>query len=240
MKKQLQSVYKIHCIDKKVSVLRSQLAELSASSEYKRKMESAENAVAATSSQLAKIEADLKDLELKLKSLETKQSASEKRFYDGSVTNSKELTAIEKDIQQMKQQKSKIDSDLLALYEAVTPLKAKLEKATSAVQVWKQRYEAAEKNESSQKQVLKKEYNELKKQRERAVAEITDNELISRYEAIAKRAGDTGAALVVDNRCEACHMAITRNIARALDTETSYEMCESCGRILLNSKSCSE
>lgn len=240
MKKQLESVYDIYCIDKQIAALEFQLAELSTSDQYKQKMESAERAAALASKKIAEIEADITDLELKLKSLEAKQAASEKRFYDGSVTNSKELTAIEKDIQQMRQQKATIDSELLLLYDAAAPLKERFNKATNAVKVWKKRYLAADKQESVQKKEIKSQYDKFKKQRSKVVAEITDQELIGRYELILSKLGDTGAAVVVDNRCEACRMAITHNITRALESEETYEMCESCGRILINSKACEE
>jgi uncharacterized protein len=240
LKEQLKTVYKIHCIDKKAAVLKAQLAQITASDEFKRKMESAERAVTNTTADLHKMDATIKDTELKLKSVETKQADYEKRYYDGSVKNPKELTAIEKEIQLLKQQKSKIDGELLAYYESATALKEKLAKATNAFQVWHERYDVAYKNEASARHKLEKELASLMTNRKSSVAKVTNKELLSRYESISKRVGDTGAALVVDNRCEACHVSITHYIARALESGTIYETCESCGRILLSSKECVE
>jgi predicted nucleic acid-binding Zn-ribbon protein len=240
LKEQLKTVYKIHCIDKRAAALKAQLAEITASDEFKRKMESADRAVASTTADLIKKDADIKDAELRLKSLETKQADYEKRYYDGSVKNPKELTAIEKEIQLLKQQRSKIDGELLALYETATTLRDKLAKASNASQVWRQRYDVAYKKEGSARHKLEKELASLMTARKSSVVKVTNRELITRYEAISKRVGDTGAALVVDNRCEACHVAVTHYITRALESFTTYETCESCGRILLSSKECSE
>lgn len=233
MKDQLSLLYRLHICDKRAAVLRKELECGSESAEMKRKSDSAASAAKIAEAEISKLGTDAKDNELKLKTIEAKRADYEKKYYDGSVTSTRDLSAIEKEIENLKAQQAQIDSDLLHIYDSVTALKVRHEKAAKAAKVWSSRYQSAHKAETGAKKHITDEYNKLMDERGKLMKLFTNKALISRYESIHQKVGDTGAALVLDNHCEFCHVSITHYIARILDLGNDFETCENCGRILL-------
>ncbi len=73
---------------------------------------------------LHKLSGDLKDSELKLDGIETKRKNYQQKLYQGTVTNAKELSNIEREIEALGRQRSDLDSKVLELMEQVEQAQA--------------------------------------------------------------------------------------------------------------------
>ena len=233
MREQLRALYALQAIDVKIMNATSRIAALTGSKELRVKYSAAKSALDKAEKALAAYESDVRDCELQLKSIDEKRGNFEKRLYSGAITNPKELSSTEKEIEILKGKQSELDERTLELYDLVEKAKEKVETSRNITQTVETQARKAIKLETTEKARLEAELVELNEQREKAVANITEKPLLSKYEAIRKHSGGTGMAKVIDGRCEGCHVAITSFTITNLLKDNQVEMCENCGRILL-------
>ncbi|MCE5313939.1 MAG: C4-type zinc ribbon domain-containing protein [Armatimonadota bacterium] len=232
MKEQLRSLYELQAIDVKIARANAQIAALTGSKELRAKYSATKAALQKVEKTLAEYELEVRDNELQLKSIDEKRGNFEKRLYSGAISNPKELSATEKEIEALKAKQGELDVRTLELYEQVEATRTKVESARSILQTVETQARKAIKYESDEKTRLEAEISELTVQREAAVANVTEKALFSKYESIRKHNSSTGIAKVIDGRCEGCHVAITSFTMSNLFKDNEIETCENCGRIL--------
>lgn len=233
MREQLQLLYALQKIDARIAAINSRLAALDGARELKRAYAVAKASLAQSEAELQKQESEVMDLELKLKTIDEKRVKFEQRLYSGAISNPKELGAVEKEVAMLKEQQAKLDTQVLALYDAVEAARNAAREAREALKNAEAEARAALAKEASERKRSEAELAALNAERAKAASRITDSALLSRYDTVRRKTGCTGAARVVDHRCEACHVAVTPFVTRKLAQDTELVTCESCGRILM-------
>jgi predicted nucleic acid-binding Zn-ribbon protein len=232
MKEQLLALYELQGLDLEISQARNKLAAISGAKELKLKLAAGKSKLETAEKTLQALETELKDSELQLKTIEEKRAGYEKRLYNGAIVNPKELSAIEKEIQMLKEQQSKLDSHALELYDKVETARNKVQSLRKIVAEIERRIEGALSKESSDKADLESKLADLQSKREEAALKITNKSLMARYDAVRKKTGTTGISKVIDGKCEGCRISIAAFMMRKLSDYDEIVTCESCGRIL--------
>ena len=177
-------------------------------------------------------------VELKRSAVEVEQ-VSERIKKDESRLNSgqgspKELEQMQHEIASLEKRKSDLEDGELEIMLRHDSAKAKVETLRSDEAGLKQlelelniRFE----NASTE---LKTKLGEEIKLRESKSAEI-EKSLLDLYEKIRGSAGGVGAALLVGNTCEGCHLSITPVELEKIKSQAADEVvrCEECRRILV-------
>lgn len=233
MKEQLAALYELQSLDVTITRAEAELAALTGARALKQQLAAAKKLADEASGELHEQETELKDSELKLKSIDEKRGSVEKRLYGGTVSNSRELQALQKEVGILKEQQGKLDGRTLELYDLVEAARAQAKSAEETAAKIESKINEALAHESSERVRLQAELAEANKQRAEAAAKVTDESLLSRYEAVRKKTGATGIAKVVQGKCEGCHVAITPFTVRKLFEDKGFELCENCGRILM-------
>lgn len=177
-------------------------------------------------------QAELKDSELKLSTIETKRKNYQDKFYQGTVTNPRELANIEKEIDALGRQRSDLDGRILDLMEraeqAESDLKIAAEKTKSAdahrdevIAAFKSRYA-----------VLELEIAEATRRRPEAASLVTDKSLLKQYEDIRTRANGVGIGKIEGGDCGGCHMTLPSGVVKSVREGQQAQICENCGRLL--------
>jgi len=232
MKEQLLALYELQGLDLEISQARNKLAAISGAKELKLKLAAGKSRLETAEKTLQTLETELKDSELQLKTIEEKRAGYEKRLYNGAIVNPKELSAIEKEIQMLKEQQSKLDSHALELYDKVETARNKVQSLRKIVAEIERRIEGALSKESSDRADLESKLADLQSKREEAALKITNKSLMARYDAVRKKTGTTGISKVIDGKCEGCRISIAAFMMRKLSDYDEIVTCESCGRIL--------
>lgn len=232
MKDTLSALYDLQKLDISIMRANAEIAALTASTELRTKYAHGKSALAKAEKALTSCELEVKDCELRLKSIDEKRNNLEKRMYSGSIHNPKELSATEKEIEQLKGQQGELDVRTLELYEQVEASREKLESVTKIVQSIETKLRHVLKQEAQNKARLEAEINELTTAREEASLAINNKPVMAKYEAIRKRTGSTAIAKVVEGKCEGCHVSVTSYTISNLWKGTEIQTCENCGRIL--------
>lgn len=233
MKEQLNALYELQELDVRIDTARAGLAALDGALTLRKQYAAAKKAFEAADTALTNAEIELKDSELKLKSIEEKRASTEKKLYGGSVTNPKELSSLEKEIEHLKNQQGQLDVRVLELLEGVESLRGKAKSAKELKDKLEQQARAALAKEAADRKRFEAEVAELEPERAQAATLVTDKQLLSRYDAIRKKTGNTGVAKIIEHKCDGCHVAVTSYTIRSIFEDKGIEYCENCGRILM-------
>ena len=232
MKEQLSALYEVQSLDIKIAEVQSHLLALDGAKELKRKLGGARAALEADNKTLRDWELQLKGSELELKTIEEKRKKCEKRLYGGTITNAKELSATEKEIETLKAGQANLDERILGLFDVIEEKKTRIASVLDIEKKIEKKIGEVLVKEAADRAACEKELAELQSQRSEAVALVTEKPLLARYDLIRKKTGSTAIAKVVDNKCGGCHVGVMLYTTRKIFENKELVSCENCGRIL--------
>ena len=153
---------------------------------------------------------------------------------DASTANARELAALQHELDVVLEHVSSAEDHELALLEQLEPLEAARAEVTSTAQPLAARRETLRSTIQELGVSLDEEIASLRVQRGDLAARVP-SPLRERYEAALVRTGVSGAAQVVEGRCDGCRLALApldferwRHQSADLDFA-----CPECGRLLL-------
>ncbi len=173
-----------------------------------------------------------RQLERDVDMLEQKRAAEEKRMYDGSIVNQKELQALQHEIASLVERRSRFEDELLARMEQVEALEGEIGSAEGEMAAARGRLDATGQESQDELDSIASELAERRATRETLVPEI-DDELLSLYEDLRKTKRGVGAAALVDGNCQGCHQTISSVELNKLKHTDAIKRCEHCRRILI-------
>lgn len=232
MRDQLNALYELQRVDVEIARANVGIEALQGAQALRKQYAVAKKELGIAEKAELDSEIELKDSELKLKSIDEKRTATERKLYGGTVSNPKELSSLEKEIEHLKNQQGQLDGRVLELYEQVETLREKAKSVRTAFEAIEKQARAALGKEATERKRLEAELARLEPERAEMAEKVTDKHMLSRYDAIRRKSGGTGIAKIVDHRCEGCHVHVTNFTIRNIFDDKGIEYCENCGRIL--------
>ena len=171
-------------------------------------------------------------LEHEIESMNAKLAAEEKRMYDGSIANAKELEALQHEIAALKERRSRAEDDLLEQMMRREDLDARASEADREVTGARGRVDALGGDSLRELQEIETELTERRAGRTAIVAEI-DEELLELYDDLRRQKHGVGAAAIVDGVCQACHEKLSAVELDRLKRTEGVKRCEYCRRIVV-------
>jgi predicted nucleic acid-binding Zn-ribbon protein len=167
------------------------------------------------------------------------KKAMDKRMRMNRIKNIKELQALQREIDQIRQGNSDLEEELIRVLEEIdrikAELKAKEEEAAMMQQEWQQRQDDMQSKISGIDQLVSEAYT-LRK----TIASQIAAELISRYELIFARRGGSAVVEVAGGICQGCYMNIPPQLWNEIIKSEKVNLCPSCQRILYYKPSAQE
>lgn len=159
------------------------------------------------------------------------KKAMDKRMRMNRIKNTKELQALQREIDQIRQSNSELEEELIRILEDMdrtkSEIKVKEEQAATIQEEWKQKHEEMEAKISGIDQLV----SEASALRSNIASQIAA-ELISRYELIFARRGGTAVVEVTGGICQGCYMNIPPQLWNEIIKSEKLNLCPSCQRIL--------
>ncbi len=231
MDRELQLLIDLQTLDTRIAGLEREAARLpkeieaihAAVNESRTALEAAKTRLDATKKS---IRAKEKDLDVSA----AKRSKAEARLYE--VKTNKEYSAVLAEIEEIKQEKSRIEEEILTLMEMQERLAAEIRDADAQL---KRRESDGKAQETVVRQKLLAVESELgtARQERAALAQHVTPSLLAEYDKLLKaRAGLAVAQALPAQTCAGCRMAIRPQAILELRSQTHLINCESCGRYL--------
>ena len=159
------------------------------------------------------------------------KKATDRRMRMNRIKNSKELMALQREIDLIKQGNSEREEELIKLMvetdRANSEIKGKAEELGKLQAEWDQEQEELR----SQITGIDQAVLEAATRRQTIAAQVA-GDLISRYELIFSRRGGTAVVEVTGGICQGCYMNVPPQLWNEIIRSEKVHLCPSCQRIL--------
>jgi len=175
---------------------------------------------------------DQRRLENEIDSMDRKAAADEKRLYDGSIANTKELEALQHEIGSLKERKTRTEDELLDRMERREDLETRAAEAAKDLDEVRAKVEEVGGDAVRELDEIATGLTEARTAREALVPEM-EEELLELYEDLRRQKKGVGAAAIVDGVCQACHEKLSALELDHLKHTEGIKRCEYCRRIVI-------
>jgi hypothetical protein len=181
---------------------------------------------------LDSIQREEKRLENEISSVDQRIQAEQKRLYDGSVANPKELSSIQAEIESLGRRKARLEDEELGQMEHREDLESRLPPLEKELAELRQRVAEVEASSERELADIARTLEERQGARESLVPEL-DEELVELYEDLRAQKRGIGAAALIDGVCQGCHEKLSAMAVDKLKRTDGIRRCEYCRRILI-------
>ncbi len=196
------------------------------------------SAVAATVAEVEarrhELQRDVKRLADEVALIDDKRAQTDAKLYDGSVTGTKDLLALQDEAKMLLDRKNGIEDDELEFMESLEAVEAEL--APSVAEREKLAAEREERESALTAAIAGLEVELAETERQRAdAAGAVPSEPLAHYDRLRSDFGGVAVARLVGSTCDGCHMTLS---AVAIDLikkqpEDAVVTCDDCGRLLI-------
>jgi uncharacterized protein len=182
-----------------------------------------------------KIEAvgrDQKRIEHEVDSLSQKSAAEDRRLYDGSIVNTKELASLQREIENLKRRRSDREDELLGMMEELERLEG--QSALARTESERQRALAEQIAASAGAELVQIAAELETRAAERAaLVSAIDPEVLELYDDLRAQKKGIGAVALVDGVCQGCHEKLSAMEMDRIKHTEGIRRCEHCRRIVI-------
>jgi len=228
---QLQTLINLQAIDTRIAGLEADAARLP------REIAAIHAAVEAAKKDAeqakARLDAAKKDQRAKEKDLEVvqgKRAKNEARLYE--VKTNKEYSAVLIEIEVIKQEKARMEEEVLVLMEAQERLTSDIREAEARFKQRESEGRSQEATLTEQLRGIEADLAGVRTERKELASKLPRNILADYDRILRARAGLALVPVTKPNFCGACRMTITPQRLQELRAQSSLIPCESCGRYL--------
>lgn len=171
-------------------------------------------------------------LETEVASLDAKVGAEERRLYDGSVANPKELASIQAEVSSLRNRKGRIEDEVLEQMERREEMEGRLPPLESELAEARENLANLDSELAEELGQTKQSLAELRGEREALALEF-DEELLELYEDLRAQKRGIGAAALENGVCSGCHQKLSPLELERIKHAEGIRRCEYCRRILV-------
>ena len=159
------------------------------------------------------------------------KKAMDKRMRMNRIKNIKELQALQREIEQMRQHNGELEDELIKIMQDIDGLKTQIQSKEMEMAVMQEEWQAKQQELQAQINGIDEAVLEAANRRQSIASQIA-GDLISRYELIFSRRGGTAVVEVTGGICQGCYMNIPPQLSNEIKRSDKVYLCPSCQRIL--------
>ncbi len=175
----------------------------------------------------------LKKLEGELDLLEIKIQKEEKRLYNGTVSNPKELSSLEGEVKLLKAKKDFMETELLIQMDKVDALTKEQNDLSLKVSEYTQKIKEMEEELKRKLEEVEKSLNAFKGSKSEITPKIPD-EILKAYNNLRGKKSGRVVVDLEDGVCQGCFMALpAEKVDKMILQKEKLWFCPHCQRILI-------
>ncbi len=172
-----------------------------------------------------------KEAEWALEELDQRLKLLAQRLYSGSITNPKELYAVQQETQRLRAQQSRQEEMTLEVMDATDTLREMAKQKSAALQQAEEAWSQFNASSVQRGEQLENKRQEVQARRDQFASDI-DAELLKRYETLKRSKQGRAVSKVEQNSCQWCRVILTPSELQRARTSQDLQLCGNCGRIL--------
>ena len=166
-----------------------------------------------------------------IQSKKIKKAQSESSLYGGTISNSKELQDLQKEITSLSTYITKSEDELMAKYVELENAEKVLAEAKENLHIKLSEFEGQKSLLTGEKNNLMHSIQNLLGKRESVIAPI-ETTILENYEALRRSKNGTAVARLQEDSCSSCGASLTANQCQQARSQVKLFNCPSCGRFL--------
>jgi len=228
---QVLELLTLQALDDEAAALRAALSETERRIESDEALDEARASLAAAAEALAATQAEQRRVEAEIADFSARIAPEDRRLYDGSVKNPKELANIQHEVELLKAARAKLEDELLVVL-------ARLETETAEHKTLAADAKQHERRREGDLAGLHAEVARLAGAISEAEAKASAQRTkappaaLRVYDDIRRRRGGVAVARITGGNCGACRVSIPDAIRRRAMTSVIPAQCPNCDRIL--------
>lgn len=159
------------------------------------------------------------------------KKAMDKRMRMNRIKNIKELQALQREIDQIRQNNGVLEEEIIRLLEEIDGIKAEVQAKKEDLAATQEEWRQKQQELQAQISGIDEAVAEATARRKNIASQVT-RDLISRYELIFARRGGTAVVEVAGGICQGCYMNIPPQLWNEIIKSEKINLCPSCQRIL--------
>lgn len=227
----VQDLSALQSIDNEVSAVRAALSDVQYRLQGDAELDDARRTLNEAETKVAGLRREQRRVEGEVQTLNAKIGPEEKRLYDGSVKNPKELTSIQQELENLKKHRSEFEEELLNVMTQGETADRELAARRKTVANLETRWELRSAELKVEAARLQDVVALMEQKRERQKASIPPRDLAI-YEDLRRRKGGMAVAKLQGGVCLGCRIQVPEGIRRRVFAPTILAQCPSCDRIL--------
>jgi predicted nucleic acid-binding Zn-ribbon protein len=227
----IRQLYALQEIDLEIDARRNRTEALEAQLTESEELIQARGAVETQEDLLARLEKQQQELEWTVDDLSSKLKPEEKKLYDGSVKNIKELTALQMEVENRQKHKRELEDQVLDIMTALEQTTQELEHLQQTLDDKESAWESQQKDIRAELGSLGRDLLALGQRREAVVGEIPQS-LLNLYESVRVSRGGVAVVKVERGMCQGCRITLPTSDLQRARTGDMVVQCTSCARFL--------
>lgn len=179
-----------------------------------------------------KLDASIKSLENEIESIKYKQKEISTKLYGGEITNVKELESTNLQLEQLNDEISVIENNLINLMEEKEALNEKINQRKAALESPIEEFRALHGEYQTMKATLKNQLDAFPAHKDNLLSRV-DNDLLAIYNDLQKKLIVPVITKIDKGICAGCHMRISFDLQNKIKDTNDLLHCDNCGRIIL-------
>jgi len=159
------------------------------------------------------------------------KKAMEKRMRMNRIKNVKELQALQREIDLMRQGNGELEEELIRIMQDMDGIKAQMQTKEAEMATMQEEWLNKQKQLEQEIHGIDEAVSEAATRRQSIASQVT-RDLISRYELIFSRRGGTAVVEVNAGICQGCFMNIPPQLWNEMIRNEKLHLCPSCQRIV--------
>lgn len=172
-----------------------------------------------------------KEVEWALEELNNRLSAQEQRLYNGTVTNPKELNALQQEVQHLRAQQSRQEDMALEVMDSAESLHEIARRKAEALAQEEKTWGEETASLRARRAQLEVRQQELQGRRAQLASGI-EPQFVTRYDAMRRTKQGRAVSKVEQNSCQWCRVILTPSELQRVRINNDLQTCSNCGRIL--------
>ena len=194
-------------------------------------IENLESALQEEQERLQEVELLQRDNQMDIETRRERTEVLETQLYDGSMTNARDLEALQHEAASVRHLLEQDESMSLELSIQVEEARSRSGNLNQQLAETRALWESQQVQLNQRVEELRAEQGEYEKQRELLAARF-DPATLQRYETLRKSKGGRAVAKVERDLCQGCRMSLPTQLRQRVKSGRQTVNCASCGRML--------
>lgn len=159
------------------------------------------------------------------------RKAMDKRMRMNRIKNIKELQAVQREIDLIKQNNGILEEELIKIMQDIDAIKAQIQTKEAELAAMREEWQKKQQEFDAEIAGIDEAVSAAGARRQTIAAQVA-SDLISRYELIFSRRGGTAVVEAAGGICQGCYMNIPPQLWNEIIKSEKVHLCPSCQRIL--------